>query len=223
MKILNRYTRIIFNPALHLKTVFLILWPVLIPVPVSCQGDSVMAALIQSGLSKPEIIKKGTDEILKSMSDENMARARQIIDYMLSDVEDSLYAAFDLYNYRLILYWMHDYERLIGLFLNFDSLAANSRHKIKPGDSELYMSLAWSLPEAAKPMFSLINKTGLGDDCKEALILDLHKRAMEVDGGDYYLNDYSKRVSRFSKNFPESRLKKYVKKHIGRLNSWDEK
>ena len=89
---------------------------------------------------------------------------------------------------------MHDYIELIEYFIHFDSLAEVNKHKIKPDDSELYLNLAWSLPEAAKTIFNSIKQSNLSHEYKEVLILDLHKRAMEVDAGDYVLNDYNKRV-----------------------------
>lgn len=116
---------------------------------------------------------------------------------------------------------MKDYNELINYYLRFDSLKIVNKDKIKPNDTELYMILSWSLPEAAKYMFNSINESDLSDEYKEVLILDLHKRAMEVDTGDYVLDNYNKRVKMFKKKYPESKLKDYVRKHILHGNSWD--
>jgi hypothetical protein len=174
-----------------------------------------------SNLPKPELINTGTDYILDCFSNSDMPGAMLIIDYMLSDIEDSMYVAFDSYNYRLLLYWMQEYNELISYFIRFDSLNNVNKDKIKPDDAGLYLDLAWSLPGAAKFMFDSINESALCDEYKEVLILDLHKRAMEVDGGAYELKDYLKRVKKFKKTYPESNLKEYVEKYIMHGNSWD--
>jgi hypothetical protein len=83
------------------------------------------------------------------------------------------------------------------------------------------LNLSWSLPEVAKSFFNSISESDLSNEDKEVLILDLHKRAMEIDGGDYELNNYNQRVAGFGKNYPESKLKNYVEKHIKPGHSWD--
>ena len=140
--------------------------------------------------------------------------AKKIINFLFDEVEDSVYAAFDSYNYALILYWMPDYEELIKFYLHFDSLQTVRKDKIKPRNLDLYMNLAWNLPEVASSMFRSISKSSLSHEYKEVLILDLYKWAEEVDGGDYIMKDYDKRLNQFKRKYPESRLKDFVEKHI---------
>jgi hypothetical protein len=200
----------------------LVLFPlVMISIQCYCQTDSILVKLISSSNSKRELIRKGRDQIVICLRKNNIREAKLIRDYLLSDVEDSLYVAFNSGIYPLVLYWMHDYEGLIDYFVHFDSLLVVNKNKIKPNDSGLYLELAWSLPEAAKFFFRSIEKSKLSREYKEVLILDLHKRAMEVDGGDYELKNYSARVKGFKKKYPNSRLKEYVEKHILHGNSWD--
>ena len=194
----------------------------LFPIRGICQTVCSVNDNTDSSRSKPELIKQGTDEILDCLCNKDIQGATRMIDYMLTHVEDSIYAAFDSYNYPLILYWMKDYKRLIDYFIQFDSLAVANKHKIKPNNTELYVNLSWSLPEVAKHWYNYIYSSTLRDEYKEVLILDLHKRAMEIDGGDYMLKNYSKRVIRFKKKYPKSKLKDYVKKHILHGNSWDQ-
>ena len=212
----------IFNIFVNkIKITFSIILLIISPIQSFCQADSILNKIINSSHSKLELIKKGSDQILYCLSIKDIPGATQIRDYMLSDVEDSLYVAFDSYNYPLILYRMQDYDDLIKYYLHFDSLEVLNKHKIKPNDSELYLNLAWSLPEVAKYMFKSIKKSNLSREYKEVLILDLHKRTMEVDGGDYILRNYYERVTQFKNKYPNSRLKDYVEKHIQHGNSWD--
>ena len=194
----------------------------LCPIQSFCQADSLVNEKSNSSRSKPELIKQGTDKIFECLCNNDVQGATRMIDYMLTNVEDSLYAAFDSYNFPLILYWMKDYDRLIDYFMQFDLLAEENKHKIKPNNTELYLNLAWSLPEIARRWYNYIYSSDLSHEYKEVLILDLHKRAMEVDSGDYMLKNYHKRIIRFKKKYPKSRLKDYVEKHILHGNSWDQ-
>ena len=183
-------------------------------LPSSGQADSIINALRVSRYTKPDIIKKGTEQVLNRVSARDKNGAKQIINFLLSEIEDSVYAAFDSYNYALILYWMSDYEELIKFYVRFDSLQAVREHKIKPSNLNLYLNLAWSLPEAASRMFKSIKASGLKDEYKEVLILDLHKWAEEVDSGDYLIKNYPQRINQFKYKYPESRLKDFVEKHV---------
>ena len=185
-----------------------------INLPSLGQADSIINSLRLSGKTKPEIIKIATEQALDRLSDRDKTGTKQIIDYLLTEVEDSVYAAFDSFNYALILYWMHDYEGLIDFYLCFDSLRTARENKVKPRNLDLYMNLAWSLPEVAGRWFKSISASGLNEEYQEVLILDLHKWAEEVDAGDYMIKNYSKRLDRFKKKYPESRLIGFVENYV---------
>ena len=112
------------------------------------------------------------------------------------------------------MYWIQDYDELINFFLHFDSLEVVNREKIKPENYELYLELAWSLPEAFKFLIQPINNSSLTKEYKEVLILYLYKKASEVDEVDYKMKGYNNRVNQFIFKYPNSRLKKFVKDQI---------
>jgi len=183
-------------------------------IPSHGQADSIINALRVSSYTKPDIIKEGTEQILNRIGTSDKNGAKQIINYLLYEVEDSVYAAFDSFNYALIMYWMHDYEDLIEFYLHFDSLQVARKHKVKPKNLELYLNLSWSLPEVASKMFNSIKASSLKDEYKEVLILDLHKWAEEIDMGDYLIKNYNKRLNQFKHKYPESKLKGFVEKYV---------
>ncbi|MCJ7447720.1 MAG: hypothetical protein MUO72_08505 [Bacteroidales bacterium] len=173
-----------------------------------------MKEIISSSNSKSEVIRKGSEQILNRMRISDINGAKQIKDYLISNVEDSVYVVFDSFNYALILYWIQDYDGLIDYFLHFDSLEVVNREKIKPENYELYLELAWSLPEAFKFLIQPINNSSLTKEYKEVLILYLYKKASEVDEVDYKMKGYNNRVNQFRFKYPNSRLIKFVKDQI---------
>jgi hypothetical protein len=184
------------------------------PICLYSQVDSIMKEIISSSNSKSEVIKKGSEQILNRMRIRDIKGAKQIKDYLISNVEDSVYVVFDSFNYPLILYWIQDYDGLIDYFLHFDSLEVVNREKIEPKNYDLYLELSWSLPEAFKFLIQPINNSSLTKEYKEVLILYLYKKASEVDEVDYKMKGYNNRVNQFIFRYPNSRLKKFVKDQI---------
>jgi hypothetical protein len=174
------------------------------------QTDSILKILTTSGYSIPQILSKGSEQILARLEKKDRSGAKQIKDYLNSCVKNTNYVAFDTFNLPLIHYWIRDYEGLIEYFLHYDSITLADKGKIYPQNTGLYLELAWSIPEAVKPFTKLINQSGLKEEFKEVLILYLNKLAIEVD----YDTDLHRQVQKFLKRYPKSSLKKFVLEHI---------
>jgi hypothetical protein len=196
-----------------MKNYLFILLLYILPICTFSQVDSIMTEIINSDYPKPELIKKFSQLILYGIRIRDYEEAKKVKDYLISDVEDSNYVAIDEFNYPLILYWIHDYNGLLDYFRHFDSLQIANSGKIKPNNLDLYLELAWSIPEAGAFMIDSINKSDLKNEFKEVLKLSLYRLMIDVDYEMSY-RELNFRASRFMFTHPGSEFNEYVRSQV---------
>lgn len=166
---------------IQMKNYLFILLLSIFPVCTFSQVDSIMTEIINSNYTKPELINECNRLILYGIRTRDYEGTKKVKDYLISDVEDSIYVAFEESVYTLILYWIRDYEGILEYFRNFDSLKTADRGKIKPDNYILYMELGRDIYTTGAMIIDSINKSNLKNEYKEVLILSLYRQIMDFN------------------------------------------
>ena len=203
---------------------FLIIMFLLTPCYLSGQRDSIQKAIMNYGDSKSVLISKGRSLLLDKFLEEDFIKIKEIKDYLISEVANNDYAVFYPLEYWLILYWTREYNELIEVIKETDSLElASFQKKIKPLNDLLFTKVRDKSRESKAFLIGSVSNSELKPVDKEFLKMNLN---FLLSGEDYTLidQDYlNNQADDFLNDFPDSDYEEFTRKYIRfkyRASNW---
>ncbi len=179
------------------------------------QDNPVESEIMNYDYSKSDIISKARKLMLDKFTAGDMAKVREVKDYLLYQVEDADYAAFYPLELWLILYSTNDFAELIQNIQEADSLKmASFRNKIKPSPDQLFEKVRQKTRDNKLQLETEISNSGLMKTDKDFLILTLNYLISGQDYPEINQEKINNLSDDFLKNHPGSQYDEFTRQNI---------
>ena len=148
---------------------------ILFPVVLQAQEGDIEQEIKNYSESRSQLISKGRRLLTDTFLEGNIAKVKEIKDYLLTELQNEDYVALYPGEEWLIMYWMGEYDRLQEsvLYFNMDSVNKYQR-RISPGPDMLYQKLLEKSYDELVMLEDKINNSALGLPTKDFLLLHLN-------------------------------------------------
>ncbi|MGI6479631.1 MAG: hypothetical protein ACOX0M_09355 [Salinivirgaceae bacterium] len=177
------------------------------------QDDSIRSQILNYEDSKSIIISKGRGLLLDKFIEGDLAKVKEIKDYLIK-IEDDYFIAFYPREYWFVLYWTKDYSELAENLLNYaPAKVDNYCIRIRQPYNKLFDRLKEMTLKNKTLIKGQIQDSDLDSETKQ--ILDLNLECILLDLKNIYAQDsLNEQADNFLKTYPQSKFEDFTKKHI---------
>jgi hypothetical protein len=210
-----------------MKKIFVTVILTVVAYQLYCQVDSVERQILSYENSKSVTISKGRSLLLDKFLENDMAKVKEIKNYLIEKGEDENYIALYTAEYWLILYWTNEYEELLESIkkINLNPTTQYQIYpryvrgyyssridtRIAPLPDMLYNKLLLYSKENEDEIVNLIYAATIDMEKKEFLRLNFESM---IKKSDSYQDTLNVQVDSYLKTYPESELNGYVRNYI---------
>lgn len=194
----------------HLGILFIFFTAVL-----PAQDKDLEKEIMQYSESKSDLISKGRRLLTDKFLEGDLAKVKEVKDYLLKEVEDDYYIALYPGEIFMIRYWTGEYEQLVSSIIDLDQeeLARYSR-KISPPRDMMYVKLIERSWENLEMLENNILDSSLDTQQKDFLLLYLNymvsgEPLMKMDQ-----EEVNEMANLFMETYPESPYEEYLRNNI---------
>lgn len=197
-----------------MKTQLLTITMLFVCVIVYGQNDTLQQEIMKMEASKSVLIRNGRELLMGKLIEGNIAKVKEIKDYLLS-LESDGYVALYPGEKWLIMFWTKEYEPILNDIRQYNTTLKSAKNKIRPPEDYLFNRLRSHSYENKAKLFQYIEEADLSDEKKELLdmhlIVGLMTDANPPDLTQEQLND---RANWFLHTYPDSFGAAYTREYI---------
>ncbi len=186
----------------------------LMPVVVKAQDNSIKDEILSYKDSVSDIISKGRKLLIEKLEAGDLAKVKQIKDYLAAYTSSGDYIAFYQSEYPLILYWTQDYKELLAYTVRQDSSYYSSKRSILPQDDLMFSKLIASTTASRQRLLNFISAADLSNADKDFLRLNLQYSLTRANWNIQRRDSLNQAADQFLSKHPGSMYEQYVRKHI---------
>lgn len=207
-----------------MKNLFIAFLMALVSINSYGQIDSLQHEILNYDDSKLELISNGRRLLLDNFMDENIAKVKEVKDYLVNDVENEDYAVFYPVEHWFILYWTKEYQELLTRINQFDSeTLASFQNKIKPTNDLLYSKLHEKTRRFRDFLIAKMEESGIKKEEKDFLVMNLNYLIAGENDTEITQDVLNSLADKFLESHPNSVYEEYTRKNIrfkNKLSNW---
>ncbi len=185
-----------------------------IPTLTEAQDDDIKSEILNHKDTVKEYISNGRWLLTEKFVAGDLAKVKQIKDYLSANVANDDYLVFYPSEYYLILYWTQEYKELLRQINSQDSTYRSIRKKIKPQYDLLLVKLSSKTSYSKNQLSSNIIAADLSEVEKDFLLLHLEYTIALSEGITMKRDSLNKMADGFLSKHPKSKYDEYVRKNI---------
>ncbi len=203
-----------------MKKLFIIIILILSPCwwILSQTTDSISVAerISTMELSKSDLISRGRRLILKELDTNNVDGVKEIMNYLIENVEDENHQAFWATERLMLYYWIGDYSKILdlALYLNSEQAEKQSAPSFSPSDDLIGEKVSSLIKNEYDLIEKDIKSLKYSKDTEEFLPLFLDRLLVVYDSESLSIDEINETSDLFIKQYPDSPLSKVVKEVV---------
>lgn len=182
---------------------------------LSAQDKDLEQEILQYSESKIDIISKGRRLLTDKFLEGDLAKVKEVKDYLLNEVEDDYYTALYPAEHWMIRYWTEEYDQLVSsiVALDEDKLARYNR-RISPPRDMLYVKLIERSWDNLETLEDKIVNSDLATQEKDFLLLHLNYMVSGEPLMKLEQEEVNKMADLYIQTHPGSPYENYIRNNI---------
>jgi hypothetical protein len=197
------------------------------PSLLSAQTDSTLVAnrVSETELSKSDLISKGRRLLLSDLEKGHVEAAKDVVDYLITKVEDEDHLAFWMTERLMLYFWIGDYAQVLNWALIMNSPAVEKRGTASyvPNDDMIGRKAASLLKKEYDLIRDDFKSLKFSQDTEDFLSLFLDRLIVIYDSDFVSIDKINQNSDRFVGMYSDSPLAKIVKEAVSykfRPDNW---
>lgn len=198
----------------NLKALILLLNIIFLSTNIFAQEDSLREEILNYENPQFELINKGRLMTIDKLLEFDKKKVTQLLNYLVSTEEKSDYVVFYPAEKWLLFYWTEQYENVIEGVLKYDYAYVEMIYsKIRPPEDLLLVKLIYILKEQNINIKNQIRISGLSQEEKDFLLLNLDYLLMDYDSNSAQ-DGINVTANNFLNDYPSSKFNNYIRSYV---------
>lgn len=182
---------------------------------LTAQEKDLEQEILNYSETQSELISKGRRMLLDKFLEGDIAKVKEVKDYLLSEVQDEDYIALYPGEQWMMMYWTGEYEELADTILKVNQeFIEKLQIKIAPERDFLYTKLIERSWNNLPMLEEKINNTTLDVKSKDFLLLHLNFMVSGEPIGKLSQEDVNTMASLYLETYPENNFENYIRNNI---------
>lgn len=198
----------------YFKTLFLFFVLVCMGASNTYAQESVKNEILNYKDTVATMITNGRKLMTEKVLRGDVAKVKQIKDYLEANVANNEYMIFYPSEYQLILYRTMEYNRLLYMISHEDSVLKSAKRQVRPETDLLYRKVYNTSYDMKQELRYQVTSSTLPEADKDFLLLNLEYTLLKMNGGMAKKDTLNKKADAYLAKYPGNSHEAYVKKNM---------